>query len=746
MSLYLLYLIKVSFCLAIFYSIYHLIFRRNLHFLANRFYLLYTSLVSFFIPVFHFPMKRTQVAASQFVQDVIVPINSGAHEFQVMLAAPLERQAPVWQVNLAQIIFGIYLLVVAIMLARFLVKLWQLYMQIKASGRMQRDGRSVLVHPEIPNASFFSFIFLNKYHPPRGKSLILQHELVHARQWHSLDIIIIELLQVVLWFNPLAGIIKRELHLLHEYIADAVVADHHTTRKDYITLLLASTEVRKATFCINHFNSFVKDRITMLYRNRHQKSSYLPYLLIVPAMLGMVVLLSNSLQNADWVNEVKQGIRKIEDKTYVLEAKAPPPPPAQLITEGNDQYLLAWGDHTYPVASKVLDPAKEYVRTVSTSVKINKNQIPEIYDLNIIPTAKGSKIQEVDLQLHFAQFENRDVKTHESQRVLDLPFKCSPEIRHALKSVKDQAQISVSGMIDGNTFIGIGILIEDMDTKEDYMTVDDQKYSAFKSLDARYYPITPYVNKVRPEQLISILTKPTVHLTTNRHDESPSQEYQIMVMDDGTRTMGREQVLEHIQSNGSITTPIVIQVENKQGEAYYAAFDDDDNPTVHYPNWPSYFSEVCKMSNVHATIRTSTTVDWGFLKIEAPAIRKPQPFFYLRGMMSASINGEPYPIGIVSTQNMTIDACKKMLTTRPKYYRDGKLVNRTPTIKLKYVDHLGLPMECDIAFEAEKQETDGDDPIDQIIDRLKPKDFIGIRGFYVDDKLIAPGCHFKITE
>src|SRR5690606_8580264 len=109
---------------------------------------------------------------------------------------------------------------------RFFINLIRLITRIYTHEKISlASGKLILMEVPCPPHSFFQYIFVNKqaYKNEAIDSNILKHEAVHGKQWHSVDVLFIELIQVFFWFNPLIFLYKEAIKLNHEYLADAAV-------------------------------------------------------------------------------------------------------------------------------------------------------------------------------------------------------------------------------------------------------------------------------------------------------------------------------------------------------------------------------------------------------------------------------------------------------------------------------------------------------------------------------------------
>jgi beta-lactamase regulating signal transducer with metallopeptidase domain len=123
----------------------------------------------------------------------------------------------------------------------FLVKLTKLVNIIISNKIVQADSyKLVLLENRQAAFSFFNYIFINENLKAHKGKEIIQHELVHCKHLHSLDLIFFEFFKIAMWFNPLTYIYQKRITLLHEYISDAEVVKE-TDKKSYFNQLLSET-------------------------------------------------------------------------------------------------------------------------------------------------------------------------------------------------------------------------------------------------------------------------------------------------------------------------------------------------------------------------------------------------------------------------------------------------------------------------------------------------------------------------
>lgn len=272
------YLLKVNICWAIFYGCYWLLFRKHTFFHLNRFYLLFSLLISFVIP------------AVEVRETVTAPTTATAFQSNAMLgASPLAAANPLEYGLLLAYAAGAIAMLFAFVKALFHIrKIIQNGMSVPMQGyrlvispRMQKPGGSF---------SFLKWMVISNDDYERNFEPIFMHEMVHIRQWHSLDILLIEVLMIAFWFNPFLWLYKSALQDTHEYLAD----EQAPNRDQYATFLLAYCKNALVTSVTHQFfnSSLIRKRIRMIYRDRTAKWLKSKYLLLCPVLALSISLLA----------------------------------------------------------------------------------------------------------------------------------------------------------------------------------------------------------------------------------------------------------------------------------------------------------------------------------------------------------------------------------------------------------------------------------------------------------------------
>lgn len=275
MNNFLLYMVESGICLGLFYLVYWAFLRKETFFAINRFFLMLSIPLSFLIPLINLasPIKTAPPMEQRHLFTPVSDIQ--ANSFGLM-----------------DILWVIYLAGVGFFLARFAYKITQLFLLIKKNG-YQKYGKINLVFINEDSApfSFFNFFFLNKSNISQHDLLrIIDHELVHINQYHTLDLIIIELLTIVEWFNPFVRPYKTSLKETHEYLADNQVIAQGYSRAKYQLLIFEQHVGLKLFEFVNNFNhSLIKRRITMMTKSKSKTWAKSKLLLMIPVICFLVL-------------------------------------------------------------------------------------------------------------------------------------------------------------------------------------------------------------------------------------------------------------------------------------------------------------------------------------------------------------------------------------------------------------------------------------------------------------------------
>lgn len=255
-----LYLIQSSATLAALFSIYWIFLRNDTFFQVNRLFLVSTMILAALIPLLkvNFSINTAFSPAALFLDPVIIT------------PAEIEKAAA-GNFSWFEMAVMIYLTGCALFIVRFVFQLLQIcFLILRYKISHQENARLVFIDRSFSPFSFFSLIFIShdQYLNNTLKSVI-EHEKVHIRQLHSLDLILAELLVIFQWFNPFAWMLGKSLKNTHEYLADEGVLKKGFIKYEYQTLIINEAIGLQINNLTNNFkSSLLKKRIDMMTKKR----------------------------------------------------------------------------------------------------------------------------------------------------------------------------------------------------------------------------------------------------------------------------------------------------------------------------------------------------------------------------------------------------------------------------------------------------------------------------------------------
>ncbi|WP_455632077.1 TonB family protein [Parabacteroides sp.] len=283
------YLLKVNVAFVLFYAFYRLFFYKDTFFKLRR-----AILLAFFGLALFYPLLNIQdwVRQQEPIADVIYMYSAMLPE----ATAKADAAASVdWYGWLLGSLGFIYWGVVALLCGRFLVQLSSILWLAHASERIIIHETPVYALRKAAGPfSFFRMVFLHpESHSDKETDEILIHECTHVSQWHSIDVILSEMMCMACWFNPFVWLLKREVRHNLEYLADNTVIQSGYDSKSYQYHLLGLAHHQSVTALYNSFNVLhLKNRIMMMNKKRSPGIVRTKYLIFVP-LVGILMLLSN---------------------------------------------------------------------------------------------------------------------------------------------------------------------------------------------------------------------------------------------------------------------------------------------------------------------------------------------------------------------------------------------------------------------------------------------------------------------
>ena len=285
---FLIYDLKVAVLIAVFYMFYRLLLAKETFHRVNRIVLLLTAVASFILPFCIITMHET----------VVMPMPQIDVELGTAVIDEDTPQVPFWQRALPLL----FITGMMVTLANTLWSMFRIISLIKHSEQHpQDDGTTICVtgNAKLAPFSWMRYIVMNRNDYEIRDAAILTHERGHIRLHHSWDLILVDTLTALQWFNPAIWMLRSDLRAIHEYEADGAVLSQGINARQYQYLLITKAGGIGGYSLANGItHSALKNRITMM-TNKTSKSSHLLKLLALLPIVGVTLAL-----NAETVTDV----------------------------------------------------------------------------------------------------------------------------------------------------------------------------------------------------------------------------------------------------------------------------------------------------------------------------------------------------------------------------------------------------------------------------------------------------------
>ena len=281
------YLLKANLYGLLFVGTYWLLLRRHTFFSLNRAYLLVSVVLSLSLPLVSLPAQTVETIP-QLSLPTAVPSGEVGLPETISAASPVNTVSTDAGLDWEAIGLIVYGTITLILLIRLGIRIGRLLRFIYQSPQ-QPEGDFVLVQPHDPTIatfSFFRFLVLNP--ADTDNPLILRHELVHVRQWHSADVVGMAILQAIFWAFPTLWLTDRLLRQVHEFLADKQT---HQPNAYARFLVEYSFGLQTNSLTNGFFNpSLLKLRVQMLHQRATARWALSKYVLVFPLVFGLLAM------------------------------------------------------------------------------------------------------------------------------------------------------------------------------------------------------------------------------------------------------------------------------------------------------------------------------------------------------------------------------------------------------------------------------------------------------------------------
>ena len=311
MGTFLVYILKSSVCLALFYLFYRLLLSKETFHRFNRLALLGVLVLSCVVPFIEVTVQEPSEMAQPFL---------ALEEMVVMEPIVALDETPMyfpWK----ELMLLAYVGGILFFLARHMWSLGRMVRLLRTSRREKLEGGIVLfVHKEkVAPFSWMKMIAVSEEDLKENGQAILTHERAHIHNRHSWDLLLAEVCIFVQWFNPAAWLLKQELQTIHEYEADEWVIENGIDAKTYQLLIIKKAVGARLYSIANSFNhSSLKKRITMMIKKKSNPWARMKYLYVLPlAAVAVAAFARPEVSNKlDEISSVK-----VNDLTSIVKAE-----------------------------------------------------------------------------------------------------------------------------------------------------------------------------------------------------------------------------------------------------------------------------------------------------------------------------------------------------------------------------------------------------------------------------------------
>lgn len=377
-----LYVIKAAITLALLYNCFFLFLSKETFHRFNRCMLVGIMLVSLVMPMFHFTTEHP----TTLNEEVYQMQNYIQHDTAPIIVTAQQAQGITW----IQALTWIYMAGVVLMLILTLVQATSL-IRFMSSGVRHTDsqGNTVILHNnDVPPFSIFRYIVMSVKDYENCRQYILTHEQEHIRLGHTYDLLLLQGMKTLMWFNPFIWFLSRDLKAVHEYEADQAVINQGIDAKSYQQLLVMKVVGNRLQPFTNNLNhGSLKKRIVMMYQKPSNRWLMLKALCAIPVAALTINTFATPIEtdpvedmvktlettNVPAFNEVKEALPSPKTAEEASEEK-----PFAITTDSNnidDNPLILINGHEVKIPADIKTIDGE---TLGKMLHINKEDIASV--------------------------------------------------------------------------------------------------------------------------------------------------------------------------------------------------------------------------------------------------------------------------------------------------------------------------------------------------------------------------------
>ena len=306
---FLTYDLKVAVLIAVFYMFYRLLLSRETFHRVNRIVLLATAITSFLLPLCVITLHQTVVIEAPLPSIEKVVANAPA----LVQTVETSSSVSVWEALLITAFFA----GMAVTLGFTLYNIIRVWLLIRHSEQhSQQDGIVICVtRDDVSPFSWMHYIVLSQSDYEASNASLLAHERGHIHRHHSLDLILVDTLTALQWFNPAMWMLRQDLRAIHEYEADAAVLSQGINMRQYQYLLIQKAVSRCGYSVANGIShSTLKNRIDMMLHKKSNSARLLKLLALLPIVGTTLALQAETVNDYVFDNTQQEPQKKVVKK------------------------------------------------------------------------------------------------------------------------------------------------------------------------------------------------------------------------------------------------------------------------------------------------------------------------------------------------------------------------------------------------------------------------------------------------
>ncbi len=313
MSEFIIYALKSVLALGLFALAYKIFLIKEGNFINRRIYLLFSVGLAMLIPFVRIPLQFSTYNIPSVLLDEVVVYSNGIRLIRDTSTLPV-----------GQVIKILYFLIAGFLVLRIIIStVLIIFESWKNNSKEEKKVKLYQIKDKNISYSFFRNIFIGQTSGHEEMERILAHEKIHALQLHSIDVMFIEFLSSIFWFNPLIWWYRNEIKNVHEYLADQGALENGFNKKEYQITLLEHLIGSASLTITNSFNfSLIKNRIAMMNKEKSNKKNSWKLYLLLP--LTLVIAIAFACTQNSPVSLGNNELENMNDKTAYFEVEQMP--------------------------------------------------------------------------------------------------------------------------------------------------------------------------------------------------------------------------------------------------------------------------------------------------------------------------------------------------------------------------------------------------------------------------------------